>query len=323
MKKQLPIVWEPMNYLYVHINKTNGKKYFGITSQKPRQRWNKGEKYKRGQSYLYNAIQKYGWDGFYHIVIFQNLDRFMACELEKYFIDKYKTTNGKYGYNQTLGGDHFFASDELKLKLRHCNTTKKSCICLETKQIFESCKEAARQLKADKSAINSLCLNKPHNKTFKGLHFMFLEDYNKATKQEIETKLRDTQIFWNKKEVICLETKQIFESANEAGRSIGKFKNHHIAEISRDLSLKNSSRGKHWLYVDIYNKLTEKEKIELEHRLKTLTKNKKVLCIETGQIFNTVAEASRIMHCYSTYIKEACIGKRETAKKFHWKYLED
>ena len=53
------------NYkVYVHINKINGKRYYGITKQKRiKRRWENGKGYKK-QSYFYSDIEKYGWGNF-------------------------------------------------------------------------------------------------------------------------------------------------------------------------------------------------------------------------------------------------------------------
>lgn len=87
------------NYtLYLHINKINKKKYVGITSQKPETRWgNNGCGYK-GQLF-YNAIVKYGWDGFEHIILKENLSEKMALWLEHKCIKHYKSLINQNGYN--------------------------------------------------------------------------------------------------------------------------------------------------------------------------------------------------------------------------------
>lgn len=99
--------------VYVHTNKTNGKKYFGITCRKPQDRWGKNgiyylRKYKNGK-YMHAAfalaIVKYSWDGFYHEVLFEGLSEKEAKSLEKDLISKYNTMHPDYGYNLTLGGD--------------------------------------------------------------------------------------------------------------------------------------------------------------------------------------------------------------------------
>lgn len=92
------------NYtVYIHINKTNGKRYVGITSQKTKNRWGRGSKYH--SQYFGRAIKKYGWDGFEHNIIAENLSKEDAIEMEKILIKAYDLTNPQKGYNMTLGGE--------------------------------------------------------------------------------------------------------------------------------------------------------------------------------------------------------------------------
>lgn len=87
-----------MNFkVYMHIA-PNNKKYVGITQQKLYKRWQNGSAYHHNKHFT-NAILKYGWDNFEHIVIAENLNKEDACKLEQKLIKKYKTNNRKYGYN--------------------------------------------------------------------------------------------------------------------------------------------------------------------------------------------------------------------------------
>ena len=65
--------------LYVHIA-PNGKQYFGITSRDVTRRWSDGEGYKNN-NHFYNAIKKYGWANFQHIVISNSLSKELALFL--------------------------------------------------------------------------------------------------------------------------------------------------------------------------------------------------------------------------------------------------
>lgn len=105
--------------VYCHTNKENGKKYIGITCQRPEVRWKAGSPYKKN-SHFWRAIQKYGWyDGFDHEIIALGLTEEEACELEINFINMYDTTNPDKGYNQTTGGETSFKlSDESRQKMR-------------------------------------------------------------------------------------------------------------------------------------------------------------------------------------------------------------
>ena len=90
--------------LYLHLNKTNRKKYFGITTQKVAKRWKNGSTYSTNK-HFYNSIQTYGWDNFYHVVLCESLTIEAAKKLEKILINTFNTTNPLYGYNKTIGGE--------------------------------------------------------------------------------------------------------------------------------------------------------------------------------------------------------------------------
>ena len=99
--------------VYLHINKIDGKKYVGQTCQIPEKRWREGKGYK-GCVHFFNAIIKYGWDSFDHMIIADNLNHEEANYLETALITALKTTNSEYGYNMTSGGSNKRPSEEAK-----------------------------------------------------------------------------------------------------------------------------------------------------------------------------------------------------------------
>ena len=105
-------------FLYLHKNKIDNKVYVGITCQNPPQiRWKNGKGYKSNQ-HFYNAIEKYGWDNFEHIILKQNLTLEQANNEEIKAIEFYQSTNPNKGYNIQLGGNHSPQSEETKEKIR-------------------------------------------------------------------------------------------------------------------------------------------------------------------------------------------------------------
>lgn len=102
----------------MHENKINHKIYIGITCQKPTQRWRGGKGYKIGA--FKNAIDKYGWNNFEHIILFEHLSKEEACLKEQELIKQYNTMDNNYGYNLCEGGNltlgyHHTKNSKLKM----------------------------------------------------------------------------------------------------------------------------------------------------------------------------------------------------------------
>jgi len=91
-------------YVYVHINRINGKMYVGMSRRiNPNERWKNG----RGYNYnwhFYGAIKKYGWDNFDHEIVASHLTEAEASKMEQLLISALNTTDRKYGYNFAEGG---------------------------------------------------------------------------------------------------------------------------------------------------------------------------------------------------------------------------
>ena len=105
--------------VYVHINKINGKKYVGITKEKPERRWGKnGCRYRTGV--FAKAIAKYGWDNFEHKILFENLSQIEAQQREIDLIKEFRSFANEYGYNSTKGGERYFGfvfSDQTNVQM--------------------------------------------------------------------------------------------------------------------------------------------------------------------------------------------------------------
>ena len=89
--------------VYKHTNLINRKVYIGQTCQKPRIRWNYGLGYKHNK-HFYAAIKKYGWNNFSHEILYENLSKKEADELETKLIEQYQTENKDICYNVAIGG---------------------------------------------------------------------------------------------------------------------------------------------------------------------------------------------------------------------------
>lgn len=111
--------------IYKHVS-PSGKIYIGQTCQIPERRWMNGLGYK-AHPYFFNAIRKYGWDNFEHVIIADDLTKKEADWLEKYLIAYYETMNPLKGYNLTKGGEGSLgrvASEETRRKISEANKGK-------------------------------------------------------------------------------------------------------------------------------------------------------------------------------------------------------
>lgn len=186
------------NYsVYIHTA-PNGKKYVGITCQKPARRWHGGSGY-RAQPKFYNAIRKYGWNNFTHEIVLSGAAKELACQYEQDLIALYDSVRN--GYNQTTGGEVGYKlpqseesrrkiSKALKGKPKSDEHRAKSCAqleknrlerqrgvtCVETGDTFISVKEAADAYDLESAHITECCQGK--RKTHGKLHWKYWEVYD-------------------------------------------------------------------------------------------------------------------------------------------------
>lgn len=113
--------------VYVHTS-PSGKKYVGITSLKPNQRWKNGMGYMKrnedgsyAQQAMAYAIIKYpDWNLWQHEIVIEDATEEDAKQLEIELIQFYKTRDADFGYNMTDGGEGTpgkSVSDETKQKI--------------------------------------------------------------------------------------------------------------------------------------------------------------------------------------------------------------
>lgn len=185
------------NYVvYMHVNRANGKRYIGISSN-PISRWANGRGYRRNKHFS-DAISKYGWNNFDHLILYSELSKEDACEIERHLIKKYKTQDKRFGYNITSGGEVFEHSEESKalmsknrkgkgpkhfseihkqrMKENHGGgAVKKPVVCVETGQIYSCIQEAAFETGINKKQISNCCRHIPHYNTAGGFTWKFVE----------------------------------------------------------------------------------------------------------------------------------------------------
>lgn len=178
---------EKLYTVYMHINKINDKKYIGITSQTPEVRWGSNGSGYAGCTVFYNAIKKYGWNNFEHIILFNNLEQEDACNKEIELIKAYNTTDRSCGYNISEGGKGIHITDrwdEWKMKISEShyggnNPVARKIVHIDRYynliKVYDCARDAERELGVWTSKILNVCHGK--QKHTGGMFFMFYEDY--------------------------------------------------------------------------------------------------------------------------------------------------
>lgn len=183
--------------VYMHVNKTNQKKYIGYTSKSLNIRWGKNGNryYKESQTYFFNAIKKYGWDNFEHIILAEVETLNEARALEKQYIKTYHTCIYDpecWGYNMTFGGEGTFkyptieAALEAERKvidksntkwrlanLQHVYQKQKEYYLAHQEQLKKYSLERAQKIKALRDTLRVLYKEQPERFSQEDIHLAF------------------------------------------------------------------------------------------------------------------------------------------------------
>jgi group I intron endonuclease len=103
--------------IYIHINRTDGKCYVG-QSKNLIKRWHPKLHAYRNNPHLYRALKKYGWEGFDHLIVFQQeCTQEELNSLERLWIVTLNTRVSCFGYNLRAGGHRGEFSKETRTKM--------------------------------------------------------------------------------------------------------------------------------------------------------------------------------------------------------------
>ena len=169
----------------------------------------------------------------------------------------------------------------------------KKVLCIETGEIFPSATYV------EKNIINGIRdVIKGKQLTAGGYHWKYLNE-EQIIKEPFQ-----------RKKVICANTKQIFENTDKAAE---------FAKVVPGLIRRicNKNTGTAGGYTFYYYEGEKEYPIR-----KSGNKELSVICIETGEIFNSIKDASKNKSDESNICK-CCKGLKESHKGFHWKYYDN
>lgn len=335
-------------YVYKHTS-PSGKIYIGITQQEPSKRWGGGTNYDYNTHFI-NAIRKYGWNNFSHEILYKGLTREEAIEKEKELIQQYDSSNRNKGYNVSPGG--FAPGEETVAKIqetRRNNGTnereakrmkqrwddpairEKIIQNMRGKKRSEESKERYRQATLRRGPLSAEAIEK------------IKESHRQKTGEKSIRKRPVLQIA-----PVTLEVVGRYWTAREAAIAVGASKNGIATVCRKSGNETKASCGYFWCYEDEYSpedfeqyrgiELTQNGKLSrtvggrtsfkgLQHTEKVkekigLVHSKKVVCVETGEVFSSIRAAAQKYGVDDSAIGRCLRGKAKTSCGFHWEYAE-
>ena len=330
--------------IYLIRNKVNNKLYFGQTVQSFNQRY-KGNILNTHNNHLRRSIEKYGIENF---EIDEEFDIAYSKEeldkLEDMYIKLYNTCNKTKGYNTRYGGANGRHTEETRKKMSKANKGKHSGEKHPNYGKHQSKETRIKISESNKGKIMSeeskIKMSKNHADVKKENNPMYGRKHTEKSKEKMSQnhKYSYGEKHARAKKIICLNNLEIFNTIQEASELKNIPKNnicacckHHYKAAGK------SSDGKKlvWMYYDEYLKLNKDEINSKILEANTIIKDysnakyKKVICITTHKIFNTITEASEFYKIDGGHISKCCKGKQKTCGKLtdgtrmQWMYYED
>jgi len=179
------------------------------------------------------------------------------------------------------------------------------------------------------SFYNSTDINFGYNRDSGGNNFKRLNE----TKRKIsEYQKGESNV--NSIKVICLNTKELFISASDAGRKLKIIQTNICRCCIGTLNYVSSQNGEKlvFCYYNNYLKMNEYEINKLISKASngnSSSKPKIVICVNTLKVYYSIGKASKQTNVNKGHIVDCCKGKRQCAGKLEdgtklvWRYVEN
>lgn len=215
---------------------------------------------------------------------------------------------------KTAKGYHWIRESEYseeKAAAARAESAPYRVVCLETGTRYKTYVDAGRDLGVEAGNIQQAVKSKSHYAG--GYHFVNSDEYGTLAKGEIENTLKRGG---KSRTVVCVETGKRYESIKAASAEYGDRQGSARSGIG--LCCKNPYRtfdGKHWCYPD-----------DLESRIDnaeeyTVPRKTAIRCLETGKMYESIADASRDTGINNNSIRAVARGDRHKAGGYTWEYV--
>ncbi len=317
-------------YVYAHRRATTGEIFYIGKGQGRRAFDSTGR-----NRHWHFVVKKHG---FTVEIVQDGLQEFAAFELECDLIALYGRKDCGLGelVNYTDGGEGSagtIQSEETRLKKRNMRIGKTWTD--EVKQKIAETNKRTKSSSEYKKRASEMRMGEKHPMFGKKASDEARANMSKAHTGRPNPKAVAAMMFSNieaKKPVLCVETGAVFASAPDAAR----FLKANGVKISSHTSIAASCSGRNqrafgseWRFVckDMVNEDFRSLTLELAKQSAD-AKVRKVICVESGQVFGAVTEAVNFIKstgngkASTSSISAACNGRQRIAYGFQWRYAD-
>ena len=292
---------ENIFYVYLHRKKTDGTVFYVGKGH-----GNRAGAQTQRNFHWKNVVKKHGFTVEYAQ---QDMTEDAAFTLEIELIAKYGRADKKLGtlVNWTDGGEGasgVVVSAETRRKQSIAGKKRKipleqSLAALEIARLRAHTPEATEKRAAQHRGM------KRSQSTCENISRAKKEAFAKRKEQGLSTH--------NARPVICIETGERYLSGEHANEALNITTVHDAANGAQ-----LTAGGFHWVYED--ESTPEKVNEILNRKPKPTGGQKKVVCVETGRIFNSVKAAGEWAQVKAHNISAMLLGLQKTAGGYRWAY---
>jgi superfamily II DNA or RNA helicase len=263
-----------------------------------------------------------------HAIVFDLVNNATNLDAEKSFsgslresYGKRKARGGKEKSEQIIVEDYAEAISDVLRKITKSNEAT-PVFCMETKRIFSSITKVEKDLGILHSGIYGACIGEYHSSG--GLHWKFYEEGDELkdwTEYILKIEEGRGKGGHPSKSVFCMDNCKIYSAIAEAERDTGAARQ-TIRKVCQ--GKQKTAGGLHWKFYEEGDELKDWTDfiMGVEGQRKHRGVSKRVMCIETEEIFESCAAADREKNIYRGGVSAVCTGAKKTAGDLHWKFIE-
>ena len=308
------------DYFIYRYTWPDGHVYIG-KSKNGRKRYGQWDTYKKCPL-VYNYFKKHGEPK--KEILEENLSEDEINEKEIYYIkmnNSYELDN-KFGLNLTRGGDGGNIIGDFSKEKREEINHKRQQSFLKNNDIEEYSQQKKEYYKQHpelkqqiSESLKEYYKNNPDKKEEVANRLQAVLVSGEAWHERMDKYKRSGEQAFNNRSCICIETQEIFYSCVAAAEKYGG--SYKVIHKSCKGECKTAA-GFHWAYCEDVERINELSQFKGQPRQ---IFKKRVLCVETGEIFNSPVQAAKKFNV-SNYIIRARCGDGKMFQNCHLQFIE-